>query len=179
MPSDADALSHLATETFHDGWAAIIGEEFATAYAAEHLHSGQLRAEIEDADAHYFVLATDEKTGTIVAYGKLGWRRPPHESVLGPCPVVLQRFYVAASGRGTGVADALLMACEQEATRRGFSTLWLECDPRNERAWRFYEKRGFVARGEAVYHYPNGFNDQIRVMERVIKQDSPATDANG
>ncbi len=169
-PNDADELSRVATETFHDGWAAIIGATFASDYAAEHLNNDRLGTEITDGDTHYFALATEAETGAIIGYGKLGLTRLPHESVTGPRPVVLQRFYVSAVGRGTGIADALLLACEAEATRRGFSTLWLECDPRNERAWRFYEKRGFEARGTAVYHYPNGCNDQIRIMERVIRR---------
>ncbi|MBC7805686.1 MAG: GNAT family N-acetyltransferase [Akkermansiaceae bacterium] len=177
VPSDAEELSRLATETFHDGWASIIGEEFANAYAAEHLRSERLGAEIEEGDTHHFALATNAETGAIIGYGKLGLKRPAHESVLGPRPVVLQRFYVAAAGRGTGVADALLSACEQEATRLLFATLWLECDPRNERAWRFYERRGFIARGVSIYHYPNGFNDKIRIMERPITGGERTTSA--
>ncbi|MBC8137817.1 MAG: GNAT family N-acetyltransferase [Fibrella sp.] len=178
IPTDAEELSCVAKETFLDGWASVIGDEFATAYAEENLHSDRLRTEIEDGDSHYFALATDQKTGGIIGYAKLGLKRAAHESVLGDCPVVLQRLYVSASGRGGGVADALLAACEQEAVRRGFETLWLECDPRNERAWRFYEKRRFVVRGGAIYYYPNGLNDKIRIMERPIRQDSHMVSTN-
>lgn len=177
-PDDAEELSCVALETFRDGWSDVIGEEFATAYATEHLSREQLLREIQLPDANDFVLAIEETTSAIIGYGKLDRTRPAHESVTGVNPVLLQRFYVSAVGRGTGVAAALLASCEQKATKNGFATLWLECDPRNERAWRFYEKRGFVARGGAIYYYPNGFNDKIRILERIISQDSCTKVAN-
>lgn len=178
-PGDADELSRVAIETFQEGWGGIIGEQAAREYSAEHLTAGRLSAEIKDRDTHYFALLTDQVSGAIIGYGKLILTRPPHDSIRGGRPVLLQRLYLSASGRGTGAADALLTACECEALRLGFDTLWLECDPRNVRAWRFYEKRGFVARGGAIYHYPRGYNDKIRVMERLIRQDYDSNDANG
>jgi GNAT superfamily N-acetyltransferase len=172
VPTDAKELSRVAEETFRDGWADVIGDEFAEAYIAACLNSDCFRAEIADSANHYFALATLQETGAIVGYAKLDIARPAHESVGGSNPVLLQRFYVSASGRGRGVADLLLAACEQEATLRGFGTLWIECDLRNERAWKYYEKRVFVPKGETIYHLPNGFNDQVRVLERAIAKES-------
>lgn len=56
----------------------------------------------------------------------------------------LKRFYVARPARGSGVADALMDAVETELARRGIATPWLACGIGNDRAARFYQKRGWV-----------------------------------
>ena len=56
----------------------------------------------------------------------------------------LYQFYVARAARGSGVADALMEAAEAELARRGVATPWLACGIGNDRAARFYEKRGWV-----------------------------------
>ncbi len=166
---DAEPLSILATATFHDGWGDVIGETAAREYAAHHLTPERLQREIADPDTHgYLLAAEDDSPATLLGYVKLDFVRPAHDSVTGARPVLLQRLYVVAQGRGTGIADALLIGIESEATKRDYETLWLECDPRNTRAWRFYEKRSFVARAQVPYLLPGGQNDEVRVMERGI-----------
>ncbi|MGB9369112.1 MAG: GNAT family N-acetyltransferase [Xanthobacteraceae bacterium] len=54
------------------------------------------------------------------------------------------QFYVARAARGSGVANALMEAAEAELARRGVTTPWLACGIGNDRAARFYEKRGWV-----------------------------------
>lgn len=169
-PADAEALATLAVATFHDGWANIIGQEAARQYAAHHLTPERLRAEIADKAAHDYLLATGGDT--LLGYAKLDLLRAAHESVRGAYPVLLQRLYLAASAHGTGLADTLLTGIEAEATRHDRQTLWLECDPRNVRAWRFYEKRGFATRAQVAYILPGGQNDEVRVMERAIADTS-------
>ncbi len=167
-PLDADKLSPVATTTFADGWADIIGVTIAEGYAQKHLTPERLRSEIADTGVAVFLLAINAATSAIIGYAKLDTGRAAHESVTGQAPVLLQRLYVAEAGRGTGVADLLLAEIEGEAAARGFRTLWLECDPHNRRAWAFYEKRGFAARAPSPYHYPGGVNENVRVMERAI-----------
>jgi GNAT superfamily N-acetyltransferase len=56
----------------------------------------------------------------------------------------LYQFYVAREARGTGVAAALMDAAQAELLRRGVTRPWLACGIGNDRAARFYEKRGWV-----------------------------------
>jgi GNAT superfamily N-acetyltransferase len=53
------------------------------------------------------------------------------------------QFFVAAEARGTGVAAALLDHAERHLASRGVTTAWLACAIGNDRAARFYEKRGW------------------------------------
>jgi len=61
----------------------------------------------------------------------------------------LCRMYVAASARGTGVADALMAAVLNFVRARGGHTVELWSDTRFTRAHRFYERHGF-ARDQAT-----------------------------
>ena len=59
----------------------------------------------------------------------------------------LCRMYVAASARGTGLADALVRRVETHARDGGAERLILWSDTRFDRAHRFYERQGFVRQG--------------------------------
>jgi ribosomal protein S18 acetylase RimI-like enzyme len=55
----------------------------------------------------------------------------------------LYQFYVSSRARGTGVAPALMDDAEANLASRGLETAWLACAVGNNRAARFYEKRGW------------------------------------
>jgi ribosomal protein S18 acetylase RimI-like enzyme len=55
----------------------------------------------------------------------------------------LYQFYVAAESRGSEVAPALMEDAEAQLAARGVKTAWLACAIGNDRAARFYEKRGW------------------------------------
>jgi len=70
----------------------------------------------------------------------------------------VEQVYVAASHRGSGVADALLADAEARIRAAGHSRAWLAVVAGNARARRFYERRGWVDEGPLVYRAegPNG-----------------------
>ena len=55
----------------------------------------------------------------------------------------LYQFYVAREARGSGIATVLLADAEARLAERGVTTAWLACAVGNDRAARFYEKRGW------------------------------------
>lgn len=60
----------------------------------------------------------------------------------------LYQMYAASSARGRGVAQVLIQDAEQRMRASGTVTAWLSCAVGNNRAARFYEKSGWVNRGE-------------------------------
>jgi GNAT superfamily N-acetyltransferase len=63
----------------------------------------------------------------------------------------VEQVYVAASHRGSGVADALLADAEARIRAGGHMRAWLAVVAGNTRARRFYERRGWVDEGTIVY----------------------------
>jgi ribosomal protein S18 acetylase RimI-like enzyme len=63
----------------------------------------------------------------------------------------LYQLYVSAPSRGSGVADALIADAETRLSERGVETAWLACAIGNDRAARFYEKRGWRRSGILAY----------------------------
>lgn len=84
----------------------------------------------------------------------------PDIRVVGPsgCPVgfsvirgaELYQLFVSPGSRGTGVADILIADAEARLSARGVDTAHLGCALGNERAARFYEKRGWRRVGTVV-----------------------------
>ena len=70
----------------------------------------------------------------------------------------LHLLYVSAKARGSGVAAALLADAEARLSQGGVEVAWLACAIGNERAARFYEKRGWRRVGTEVKQLetPNG-----------------------
>ncbi|MES2463423.1 MAG: GNAT family N-acetyltransferase [Armatimonadota bacterium] len=166
-PEDVSALSRLASDTFRDGWAALITAPIADAYVAVAFTIDKLSEEIADTTS-YIVLAGD-KNQTLIGYAKLATAAKEAPGfVTGSRPILLQRLYVTSAYQGQGIADRLLNDIVREALRRGGTTLWLETEPGNQRAWRFYQKRDFVDVGSTIYPLPGGINDRIRVLQKRI-----------
>lgn len=59
----------------------------------------------------------------------------------------LYQLFVSAEARGTGVAAALIEDAETRLADAGVEVAWLACAIGNERAARFYEKRGWQRAG--------------------------------
>lgn len=64
----------------------------------------------------------------------------------------LYQIFVSKEARGTGVAVALMDEAEARLARNGVRTAWLACAVGNERAARFYQKRGWQLAGTVTYH---------------------------
>ena len=64
----------------------------------------------------------------------------------------LYQLYVSADARGTGVAAALIDDAERTLADHGTETAWLACAIGNDRAARFYEKRGWRRVATVKYH---------------------------
>jgi ribosomal protein S18 acetylase RimI-like enzyme len=70
----------------------------------------------------------------------------PRLAPLGFCIVKgdeLYQLFVAAEARGSGAAVALIDDGEATLARNGVAVAWLACAIGNDRAARFYEKRGW------------------------------------
>jgi ribosomal protein S18 acetylase RimI-like enzyme len=78
----------------------------------------------------------------------------PFSAPVGFCIVKgdeLYQLYVSAQARGSGVASSLMADAEARLADAGVEVAWLACAIGNERAARFYEKRGWLRVGTVAY----------------------------
>jgi ribosomal protein S18 acetylase RimI-like enzyme len=130
-PDDAPAVAEIWRAGWHDGHhgnvpdalvAIRTDESFATR-AAQRV-ADTVVAVVGDAVAGFIMVVDDE----------------------------VEQVYVDGDHRGTGVAAALLTESERIVAANGHARAWLAVAVGNDRARRFYEKRGWV--DEGVFDYP-------------------------
>jgi ribosomal protein S18 acetylase RimI-like enzyme len=68
----------------------------------------------------------------------------------------LHQLYVSPEARGSELATALILDAEARLGEAGVRKAWLACAIGNERAARFYEKRGWIRSGTVVEHLEAG-----------------------
>jgi len=94
----------------------------------------------------------------------------------------LHQLFVSARARGSGAAVVLIADAEGRLVDRGVTTTWLACAVGNERAARFYEKRGWRRTGTTVSQVstPAGpFPVDVWRYEKVLCHHAPAAEAKG
>ena len=87
----------------------------------------------------------------------------------------LYQLFVAAEARGTGVAAALLDDAETRLERSGVTVAWLACAIGNDRAARFYEKRGWSRAGTILNRLTTSEGEYLLEVWRYEKRLEPAT----
>jgi GNAT superfamily N-acetyltransferase len=138
-PDDARLIATLGAETF----VASFGAQNTPGNIALHLSKSYgeevQRRELADPRITYLIA---EVNGRTAGYACVREGDAP-ACVTGDAPVEVLRFYVVADFHGSGIAQAFMDACADEARRRGGRTLWLGVWDQNPRAIRFYTKWGF------------------------------------
>lgn len=145
--ADASAIAAFGARTFAESFGRDNTPEDMTAYLSKAFDVRAVAGELADPRVTYLVGVVD---GSLASYAMVR-EGPAPVAVGGLSPVELVRFYVDRPWHGSGVARAMMAACEAEAHRRGARTLWLGVWEKNPRAIRFYEKCGFRDVGSHVF----------------------------
>ena len=161
--TDAARLAAFAREIFDQTFGPHNDPGDMGTYMREAFGEAQQAGELADSG---IVTLIAEVEGGLAGYAQVSSRRePPARS--GPDPVELMRFYVGIAWQGRGVAQALMRAVVDEATRLGGHTLWLCVWGENARAVGFYRKCGFVETGTAPFQLGEDLQTDL-VMARPL-----------
>ena len=161
--ADAQLITTLGTETF----VASFGAQNTPENIAKHLFHAY-GAEIQQrelADPRFTYLLA-EMDGRTAGYACVREGAPP-PCVAGAAPIEVLRFYVVQEFHGSGIAQALMDACADDARARGGHTLWLGVWEQNPRAIRFYKKWGFEDVGGQTFMLGDD-PQQDRVLARAL-----------
>ncbi len=97
------------------------------------------RALLADADRQGIQLLARDSTGAAIGFATVYWTW----STLNAKPLaVMNDLFVEPAARGTGLADALIAACREEAGTHGAAWLGWQTAKDNLRAQRAYERVG-------------------------------------
>ncbi len=163
LPSEAAALSALATRLFRETYQGQVPDSDIEAHVTTTLGVQALARELESPDRRVLVATQGE---CLRAYAQLR----PHPCPISlpfPAPIEIARFYVDATLHGSGLA-AELMAASLEWARTQGSGLWLQVWETNARAIRFYSRQGFADLGTTTYDVGT-----TRYLDRVMAQKVP------
>ncbi|WP_414128654.1 N-acetyltransferase family protein [Rhizobium jaguaris] len=140
--SDAEALSGFAARLFRETYGNDTAASDLDSYICKNFNTSRQQAEIADPSAAVFLAMADD---LIVGYAHV---------VVGPAgggSAFLNRIYVDAEWRGSGLANDLLEAVVGESGQRGVTRLELTVFERNVRALAFYKRVGFAATGMTTF----------------------------
>jgi ribosomal protein S18 acetylase RimI-like enzyme len=124
--AELDALAHIWHEGWHEAHAAIVAPELTA---------------LRTLDNFRHRLEKDLQNVSVVG---------PGGAPLGFCMIKndeLYQLYVSAAARQGGLATALIADGEARLLSAGVGKAWLACAIGNDRAARFYEKRGWQRAG--------------------------------
>ncbi len=162
--NDALALSVLAERTFRAAFADTNTPANMQLHCARSYGQALQLAEIRDSGRETWVAESDSR---LVAYVQLRLDAAS-PMISGERPVEIQRFYVAASHHGTGLAHELMAHVLARADVVGSAALWLGVWERNPRALAFYRKWGFDVVGEHAFKLGDDPQRDL-IMRRAIE----------
>jgi diamine N-acetyltransferase len=137
--ADASLIAKLGAETFLATFSAQNTPENLAKHIAGAYGEEIQQRELADPAVTYLIA---EQHGRSAGYAQVRVGDAP-ECVSGSALIEVRRFYVHHDFHGSGIAQALMDACADEARRRRACTLWLGVWDQNPRAIRFYSKCGF------------------------------------
>ena len=136
---DAELLAGLATQTFIESHGHSASAEDIEAYVKENYTPSRLKAELEDPANIYHILYYHQLPA---GYSKIVFNTPFEDS---PDTAVtkLDRIYLLKTYYGTNLGPALMDFLLRVMKKENQSGVWLYVWKENNRAIRFYEKKGF------------------------------------
>lgn len=145
--TDAATLAAFASQTFSDAFAVDNDPDDVARFLNANYSAAHQAREIADPDWTTLLIEQDAR---LAGFAQLRTGQAP-DSVSGPAPVELARFYIGRDWHGRGIAQQLMAATCAAATARGAGTLWLGVWERNPRAIGFYHKCSFIDVGEKTF----------------------------
>lgn len=168
LPTDIPALAVLAASTFPLACPPEMEHAAIETFVRQHLDEIAFRRYLDD-PMHTVLLALASNSPAAYALLLDGTDMDSTCAHLlhGRRPVGVSKFYLTPSLHGSGVATALLESVVIEAGEKGADSLWLATNAANTRARRFYERSGFVERGNRKFDVGGTQNNDV-VYERCL-----------
>ena len=139
-------LADLSQQTFADTFASYNSPEDMQLFLETQFTREKLMAEPDLPDNYFFIAWHDQQP---LGYMRLRyWEKAPYACLPAGPSLEITRLYATTSAIGTGVGKAMMQFALDHARKAAVENAWLGVWEKNERAISFYQKWGFVRRGE-------------------------------
>jgi len=161
--NDTTALSVIAATTFYDTYGAYNKQETIQRYIDKWFSTSQMCKELSDDRIIYYLVYDQQQ---LSGYIKLQFVNPHQNSDLNG--VELSRLYLLKQWHGSGVSEVMLNHCYKIAEELKQDAIWLSVWEKNNRAIRFYEKHGFVKKGNLIFKMDDEDQNDFLMVKHLI-----------
>lgn len=149
--ADVDILRSLLSKTFSETFAHMNTPENMEIYLNQAFARERILAELENQDSAFYLLYQNGS-----AAGCLKVNEAAAQTETGdPRSLEIERIYVAKEFQGTGIGGRLMDEAVRLASEQKKEYIWLGVWEKNERAIRFYERKGFYRTGSHTFTVGN------------------------
>ena len=159
QPSDVEALSELARNTYADAFGHSFSEADLAAHLAKHLSPNNFTHIINEDIA---LLA--EVNGSIIGYAQFGAANDASVSNGDKGDQELRRLYVHSEYQGKGCGGALMEATLSHPRMKSAANIYLDVWEHNLGAQRFYWRYGFEVIGTRAFEVDSGAETSLDLI---------------
>lgn len=144
---DLHLLQKISYQTYDETFSSYNTPENMQAYLNQAFDFEKLRGELLNPESSFYMLLIDDEAA---GYMKLNEQGAQSE-INDPESLELERIYVASTYHGRGLGALLMDKAIEIAVQGHKKYIWLGVWERNDKALKFYEKKGFYRISEHVF----------------------------
>lgn len=163
LKNDAALISGLGAKSFFEAFGEHNKQEDLEIYIAEKFSMEQIKEEISDPLASFFVAYYESEPA---GYAKLIKSNLP-EQIKDKNAVEMQRMYVLEKFYGMKIGRELMLYTLEFAFTKGYDSMWLGVWQKNERAIEFYKKFGFEVFGTREFKIGCNTQDDYMMIKHL------------
>ncbi len=148
---EINVLSALSYRTFHEAFADQNNPEDFKAFISKAFTVEKLTREYEDPETEFYFTHVDDQ---LAGYLKLNFGDAQTEHELDNA-LEIERIYIDAPFQGKRIGEFMLNFSVEKARQKELDWIWLGVWEKNIRAFRFYEKHGFIKFGSHTFMVGN------------------------
>jgi len=161
--NDSEIITDVGSRSFQEAFGTRNSPEDMQKYLSEKFSLENIKKEISDVNAKFFIAYFDEIPA---GYMKLVKSEVPQELKV-KNSLELQRIYVLKEYYDKKIGKELMQLCIDYATENKFNSVWLGVWQLNDKAVEFYKKWGFEIRGTRNFMLGNDLKEDY-IMEKVL-----------
>lgn len=163
LDKEADLLREIAIRTFRQSYEHLNTPANFNGYINRAFNTDRLISEIQNKERYYYFVILEEK---IIGYLKLNIGSSQTET-FDDTYLEIERIYLDASYQRKGMGSRMIAHATEIARSLQKTKIWLGVWDQNPKAILFYERMGFVRKGNHIFKFGDEDQNDI-IMEKDV-----------